>query len=59
MNSSIILKKLKVSARLEKLITQNASKESILKQSKIVDKYISIQLRQMNMYNNIKNKKGM
>ena len=48
MSTSISLKRLKVTAKLEKLIMQNASYEKIVKQSKILDNYIQIQLDQMN-----------
>lgn len=42
MDSKIALKKLKANAKLEKLIRENARKEKILKQSKLLDIYIEI-----------------
>lgn len=48
MNSSISLKKLKANAKLEKLIMENAPYEKIVRQSQILDKYVQIQLEQMN-----------
>lgn len=48
MDSSLVLKKLRANAKLEKLILQNAPEEKILKQSKLLDKYIQIQFIQMN-----------
>lgn len=48
MNSSISLKKLKATAKLEKLIMQNAPYEKVVRQSKILDNYIQIQFKQMN-----------
>ena len=50
MDCSIALKKLKANAKLEKLIMQNAPKEKILRQSKLLDKYVQIQFKQMNKY---------
>ena len=50
MDSKIALKKLKANAKLEKLIRENAPKEKILKQSKLLDTYIEIQFKQMNKY---------
>lgn len=50
MDSSLVLKKLRANAKLEKLILQNAPKEKILKQSKLFDKYMQIQFKQMNKY---------
>jgi hypothetical protein len=54
MDSSIALKKLRANAKLEKLIIENAPKEKILKQSKLLDKYIDIQFKQMNKRKNKK-----
>jgi hypothetical protein len=54
MDSSIALKKLRANAKLEKLIIDNAPKEKILKQSKLLDKYIDIQFKQMNKRKNKK-----
>lgn len=54
MDCTVPLKKLKANAKLEKLISQNAPKEKILKQSKILDTYVQIQFEQMNIYNNKK-----
>lgn len=54
MDYSMILKKLRVNAKLEKLIMENAPKEKILKQSKLLDKYIQIQFKQMNKCKNKK-----
>ena len=57
MDCKIALKKLKATARLEKLIMQNAPKEQILEQSKKLDKYILIQCKQMNKYDKKQQKK--
>ncbi len=57
MNCKIPLKKLKETARLEKLIKQNAPEEKILKQSQKLDRYVLIQYKQMNKYNNKQQKK--
>ena len=50
MDCKIPLKKLKETAKLEKLIKQNAPEDKILKQSKLLDKYVLIQCEQMNKY---------
>ncbi len=47
MNSVISLKKLKENARLEKLIMKNADYEEIINESKILDKYVQLKLKQM------------
>ena len=57
MNCKIPLKKLKETARLEKLNKQNAPEEKILKQSQKLDRYVLIQYKQMNKYNNKQQKK--
>ena len=57
MNCKIPLKKIKETARLEKLIKQNAPEEKILKQSQKLDRYVLIQYKQMNKYNNKQQKK--
>ena len=57
MNCNVPLKKLKETARLEKLIKQNAPEEKILKQSQKLDRYVLIQYKQMNKYNNKQQKK--
>ena len=57
MDCKIPLKKLKETARLEKLIKQNAPGEKILKQSQKLDRYVLIQYKQMNKYNNKQQKK--
>ena len=46
---NITLLRLKHTAKLEKLIKQNADYNKILKESRIVDKYIVIEMR--NMFN--------
>lgn len=48
MNSTISLKKLKANAKLEKLIMEGAPYEKIVKQSRILDKYIAKQMLQIN-----------
>lgn len=48
MNSTISLKKLKLTAKLEKLMLGNAPYEEIVRQSKILDNYVQIQFKQMN-----------
>ena len=47
--SNITLLRIKHTAKLEKLIKQNADYNKILKESRIVDKYIVIEMR--NMFN--------
>ena len=47
MNSVISLKKLKENAWLEKLIMKNADYEEIINESKILDKYVQLKLKQM------------
>lgn len=47
MNSVISLKKLKENVRLEKLIIGNADCEEIINESKILDKYVQLKLKQM------------
>ena len=44
---NITLLRLKHTAKLEKLIKQNADYNKILKESRIVDKYIVIEMRNM------------
>lgn len=44
---NISLLRLKHTAKLEKLIKQNADYNKILKESRIVDKYIVIEMRNM------------
>lgn len=48
MDSSISLKKLKLTAKLEKLILEGAPYEKIVRQSKLLDNYVKIQFKQMN-----------
>lgn len=57
MDSSLVLKKLRANAKLEKLILENAPREKILKQSKLLDKYVQIQFKQMNKYKDKNEKK--
>ena len=57
MDCKIPLKKLKETARLERLIKQNAPKDKILKQSQKLDKYVLIQCKQMNKYDKKQQKK--
>ena len=45
--SNITLLRIKHTAKLEKLIKQNADYQKILKESRIVDKYIVIEMRNM------------
>ena len=53
MDSSIALKKLKANAKLEKLIRENAPKEKILKQSKLLDTYIEIQFKKKKLMSEV------
>ena len=48
MDSKFIYSLMKQTAKLEKLIENNAPYEKILKQSKIVDKYIFIKMQYIN-----------
>lgn len=48
MDSSMSLKKLKLTAKLEKLILEGAPYEKIIKQNKILDNYVQMQFKQMN-----------
>ena len=48
MNSQVCLLILKNTAKLEKLISQNASYNKILKQSRKLDKYILIEMQHIN-----------
>ena len=47
-DSSMSLKKLKITAKLEKLILEGAPYEKIVRQSKILDNYVQMQFKQMN-----------
>lgn len=57
MDCNLILKRIKETAKLEKLIKQNAPKEKILKQSQLLDKYILLQSEQMSKYGKKQQKK--
>lgn len=48
MDSKICLLVLKNAAKLEKLISENASEKKILKQSRKLDKYILIEMQYIN-----------
>lgn len=48
MDSKVSLLVLKNTAKLEKLISENASYEKILKQSKKLDKYILLEMQYIN-----------
>lgn len=48
MDSKICLLVLKNTAKLEKLISENASYEKILKQSQKLDKYILLEMQYIN-----------
>lgn len=48
MDSSMSLKKLKLTAKLEKLILEGAPYEKIIRQNKILDNYVQMQFKQMN-----------
>lgn len=47
MDSKIILLTLKNKSKLERLIENNAPYEKILKQSQLLDKYLTIQIKYM------------
>lgn len=48
MDSKICLLLLKNTAKLEKLISENASYDKILEQSQKLDKYIAIEMKHIN-----------
>lgn len=49
---SIRYLRIKNTAKLEKLIKENAPYKKILKQSQIVDEYINLEIKLMNINNN-------